>query len=364
MLDKRLKTDRRNRVLRDAYGGPSGEAFMVIAILTILLTRAYLHLTDYPQVGGGNLHIAHALYGGALMMLALLIGWTFLGFATRVVCVVLGGIGFGLFLDEVGKFVTKDNDYFYGPSAEMMYVLVVVLLVLGRIVRDVRPPTPEECLSNAAAIAASGIVSGLPEHRREWARLLVDRAEADGGDPEVVADIRSLLAHAAPVPARLRALQELVPRLIPDFFRSPRWVPVVGWILVALSFLGLAFGALGVALGGYFYSDDKVTFELAGMSVATAILLVSATITFALALPAMLYMNRTDRLWPIRLLRDAALIFTMLNALVEFATTGFAAVANLGVGLFALLVLNYNMNRRIAARAELLKTPVAVAPGG
>ena len=52
----------------------------MIAIATILITRLYLQLTGYPQVGGGDLHIAHALYGGALMMLALLIGWLILGF--------------------------------------------------------------------------------------------------------------------------------------------------------------------------------------------------------------------------------------------------------------------------------------------
>ena len=56
-----------------------------------------------------------------------------------MVCVVLGGIGFGLFLDEVGKFVTKTNDYFYGPAAEIMYILVVIILVGARIVRDFRP---------------------------------------------------------------------------------------------------------------------------------------------------------------------------------------------------------------------------------
>ncbi len=29
------------------------------------------------------------------MLIALLVGWTFLGFTTQVVCVVLGGVGFG-----------------------------------------------------------------------------------------------------------------------------------------------------------------------------------------------------------------------------------------------------------------------------
>ena len=40
---------------------------MIIAIVTILVTRLYLELTDYPQVGGKTLHIAHALYGLSLI---------------------------------------------------------------------------------------------------------------------------------------------------------------------------------------------------------------------------------------------------------------------------------------------------------
>ena len=102
-------------ITRSATGPSAAETFTIIAIATILLTRLFLQLTGYPQVGGGDLHIAHALYGGALMMLALLIGWLMLGFGARMACVVLGGIGFGLFLDEVGKFVTKDQRLLLRP---------------------------------------------------------------------------------------------------------------------------------------------------------------------------------------------------------------------------------------------------------
>ena len=321
---------------------------MIIAVVTILATRTYLHLTNYPQVGGGSLHIAHALWGGALMMLALLLGWAFVGFGPRAVAVVIGGIGFGLFLDEVGKFITKDNDYFYGPSAEVMYVLVLVLLVAGRVVRDIRPPTPAECLANAASIAAEGVAHGLPDHRRERAHLLLASAETRGADPEIVAHVRGLLTEVAPRPARLKAVEEFLPRLIPGFFRSPRWVPVVGWGMVVFAFCGVAFGLLGVVLGGWFYEDDRVTLELAGLSVATVLLLISAACTFGLAFPAMIALNRTDDLWPLRWLRNAALIFTLLNALVEFATEGFAATFNLGIGLFCLAIVTYRLNVRIA----------------
>lgn len=208
---------------------------MVVAIATILVTRAYLELTHYPQVGGKSLHIAHALYGGAAMMLALLIGWMFIGFGVRVFTVVLGGIGFGLFLDEVGKFVTKDNDYFYGPSSEIMYVLVVLLLVFSRIVREFRRPSRDESLANAAAIAADGVAHGLPEHRRDWALRMVARAESDGADPDTVAGIRLLLGTRRRSTSRTHSMRQFVPRLIPAFFTSPRWVPVVGWGLVLIS---------------------------------------------------------------------------------------------------------------------------------
>ena len=239
----------RGAITRSSVGPSAAEAFTIIAIATILLTRLYLRLTDYPQVGGGDLHIAHALYGGALMMLALLIGWLVLGFGARTVCVVVGGIGFGLFLDEVGKFVTKDNDYFYGPAAEIMYILLVIILVGARVVRDFRPLSARECLASAASIAADGVARGLALRRRELGLSLVNQAMVGGADSDDVASVRALLVSADHASDRLHALQQHAIRLIPNFLRSPRWVPVVGWLMVIGALLSVVFGVLGVALG-------------------------------------------------------------------------------------------------------------------
>jgi hypothetical protein len=355
-MDNSRRT-RHGAVTRNATGPGAAEAFIIIAIATILITRLYLQLTGYPQVGGGDLHIAHALYGGALMMLALIIGWMMLGLGARILGVVLGGVGFGLFLDEVGKFVTKDNDYFYGPAAEIMYILVVTILVSARIVRDVRPLSAQECLASAAAIAANGVARGLADRRRELGLSLVERARVGGADTTDVDSVRALLLSADPASDRLYAAQQRAVRLIPGFFRSPRWVPVVGWLLVVGSFLGVSLGALGVALGGYVYEDDDVHIELAGLSVATVILFVSAALTLAMALPAMIARHRTDSLWPLRWLRNAALIFTLLNALVDFATEGFGALINLSIGLITLAVLSYQLD--VAAREA---SPAAAEP--
>ncbi len=323
---------------------------MLIAIATILITRLYLELTGYPQIGGGNLHIAHALWGGALMMVALLVGWMTLGFGSRVLAVVLGGIGFGLFLDEVGKFVTKDNDYFYGPAAEIMYILVVVILVGARIIRDIRPLSANECLASATAIAAQGVARGLADHHREVGLRLVESARVDGADSAEVAHVRALLQSAGHAPDRLYRLQRLVPKLVPGFFRSPRWVPVVGWLMVLGAVVSVVFGALGIALGGYLYQRHDITLVLDGMNPASLVLLVSAALTTALAVPAMIGRRRDpDAVWPLRWLRNAALIFTFLNALVDFATEGFGALLNMSIGLFTLAVLSYQLDAREAA---------------
>jgi hypothetical protein len=339
-------------VTRSALGPSCAEAFVIIAIATILLTRGYLRLTGYPQIGGGNLHFAHALWGGALMMLALVTGWMTLGFGVRMACVVMGGIGFGLFLDEVGKFVTKDNDYFYGPSAEIMYVLVVVILVGARTVRDFRPLSPRECLASAAAIATDGMARGLAERRREIGFVLVDRAREQGADEDDARRVRELLESADGASDRVHTLQRRAIALIPGFLRSPRWIPVVGWLLVLGSFLGVSFGTLGVVLGDDFYDDDQAASHVDGVNVPSTILLVTAILTLAIALPAMIgRRRRRGAVWPLRWLRNAALIFTLLNAMVDFATEGFGALINLSIGLFTLAILSFQID--VATRATL-----------
>ncbi len=94
----------RGPLTRNFLGQSHAESFIFIAIATILLTRLYLKLTGYPQVGGGDLHIAHTLYGELLTMLALLVGWLLLGTGARTLAVVTSSTG----ADDLGRRVNSE----------------------------------------------------------------------------------------------------------------------------------------------------------------------------------------------------------------------------------------------------------------
>jgi hypothetical protein len=100
--------------------------------VTVIVTRVFLELTGYPQIGNSVLHIAHALWGGLLLIVAGYLPLAYVNRWTLQASALLGGVGIGLFIDEVGKFITQDNDYFFPAALPLIYgfVLLNALVVL------------------------------------------------------------------------------------------------------------------------------------------------------------------------------------------------------------------------------------------
>src|SRR5947207_2679248 len=108
---------------------------LAYAVGTVLVVRLYLAMTGYPQVGTGGLHVAHLLWGGLLMLAGGNILLMVYGKGARRAGAITLGIGFGLFVDEVGKFVTRDNNYFYRPAAAIIYTTFIGLYFAFQAVR-------------------------------------------------------------------------------------------------------------------------------------------------------------------------------------------------------------------------------------
>src|SRR4030067_2966672 len=115
---------------------PRADNYLLLTLLSfalsVSLTRLFLELTGYPQLGSGTLHIAHVLYGGVLLFAAALLPLILANRWAYTTGALLAGVGVGLFIDEVGKFITQANDYFFAPAAPIVYAffLLVVLVYL------------------------------------------------------------------------------------------------------------------------------------------------------------------------------------------------------------------------------------------
>src|SRR5919199_5617889 len=124
------------RHIRKPVKREAAEQYLIITLLSfaasIILIRLFLELTGYPQVGNSELHIAHVLWGGLLLFVASLLPLVFANRWVYKVGALLAGVGVGLFIDEVGKFIPQKNDYFYPAAAPIIYAffLLTVLIYL------------------------------------------------------------------------------------------------------------------------------------------------------------------------------------------------------------------------------------------
>lgn len=152
------------------------DIFLVSGVSSLLLLRYYLYLTGYPQVGGSVLHVSHMLWGGLLMTIALVLVFSFLGRRMQRLTALIGGAGFGIFIDEIGKFITKDNDYFFRPTIGIIYALFVLLYLLASYVtRQVRL-TSREYQLNALSGLEEAVLREMDEHEQQAVRELLKHA--------------------------------------------------------------------------------------------------------------------------------------------------------------------------------------------
>ena len=131
--------------------------------ISVVATRLYLDLTGYPQVGNETFHLAHALWGGLLQIIGTLLLLVFLNRWVHSLAAVLAGVGVGLFMDEVGKFITQRNDYFFPLAAPIIYVAFLLVILVYLVLR--RQSTPDS--QTAMYTSLYDLIEVLEEHVSE-----------------------------------------------------------------------------------------------------------------------------------------------------------------------------------------------------
>jgi hypothetical protein len=336
------------RLVRNADIGLLQDTFLVSAAGTVIVIRLQLWLTNYPQLGGGRLHIAHLLWGGLFMVMAIGLLLSFLGRRRRLPAAVLGGVGFGFFIDELGKFVTDDNDYFFKPTATIIYIVFILLYLITRRMQTYRGFSARENLVNAVDLLAEAARVGLDDRDRGRALTLLDEA-----GPSPLADpLRDLVRATAAIPRRppgpvARAagwLRSAAERLAdqPRFRLALTWAFAIWTVGTFLTVLELV-AALGLKLGGAqpgFASDALDSLQLPNIASLVSSLAAAILVTAGIA-----RLRRGELAAGYRLFGRAMLVEIFITQVFIFVESSFSAISGLLVCI-ALLITVSHLERR------------------
>ena len=196
------------RFMADQYLFLSVTAFAA----TVILTRLFLELTGYPQLGNDSLHIAHVLWGGLILFIATLISLTFANRGVYQIVAILSGIGMGLFIDEVGKFITRTNDYFYPPAAPIIYGVFLISVFVYLEIRSFQPVSARQSLYTALEMMMQAVDQKLNAGQKNLLQAELEEAEELAPGPEarqMAAILRQYVAgYHAPAAGEQSKLQK------------------------------------------------------------------------------------------------------------------------------------------------------------
>jgi hypothetical protein len=335
---------------------------LVCAVATILVVRTQLWLTNYPQLGGRGLHIAHLLWGGLLMLVALVVLLAFVSPSARWVAAVVGGVGLGLFIDELGKFVTADNNYFFKPTAALIYCFFIVFFFAIRGLDRRQAFTQREYLVNAIEILKAGALHDLDDAKRHRGLALL--ARADESDP-LVSELRKIFqelpARPAPPTAWGRSVRRLRTALssLPErpWFVRTLVVFFVLWAVASLLqvILLLVYGTAGLSSGEAFRLGSRIrSSPLASGEVdfLTWADLAASLVATSFVLAGLYRIAKGRRAAAFAMFERAVLVSIFFTQVFAFVYSQFAAVFGLLFDLILFVAVRATLSRELELSDE------------
>ncbi len=328
------------RLTRNAEAPLLLEQFLLAAVASFLGIRAFLALTGYPRIGSNGIHIAHLLWGGLPLLVALVFLLAFLDRSVQRVAAVIAGLGFGTFIDEIGKFVTADNNYFYRPAIALIYVVFVVGLLLVRaLLAAQRPLSEREAIANALGLLAG---QQLPLQREDRARILRLLAQADPGEA-LTRLARDYVAQLPTVSDRHSTLSAIYEKLANGYERlmsNPRAEPVVTGGVIAYTVVVVAVALIAVSsrVGG---GGPPLT--------ATIVAQLSPPIAGAACIGMGVIRLRSSRVAAYHWFLRGLLVWIFITQVFVFYSSQLGGVGGLTINLIAYAAVRFALHREIVA---------------
>jgi len=335
------------------------EIFLVSAVFAVLAIRLFLRLTDYPQIGSDQLHIAHILWGGLLMLASIISLLFFLSKRAMIWSSLLGGLGFGTFIDEIGKFVTKDNNYFYEPAVSLIYITFVLILIAVNTIETRWRRTSEEYLINAVNELKGIPIDDLDEYERKRALSYLKKS---GYDSDFAVTLRNIIENTVAIPlprpgfyTRLKRFMIEKYEWITSFkffniglivFFTLQFLATLTYI-VALTFL---FGIGWEKLKGI-NAVREVNGQLMTLSFIELAELFSSIVS-GLLIVAGVYLLRKSRLRAYDMFKRSVLVSIFLTHVFIFYKEQFSAMTGLIFNILVLIALEFMIEREKERRMK------------
>jgi len=338
--------------IRNFDAGSHLETFLITAVATILVIRAFLELTGYPKLGGEKLHIAHVLWGGLFMLASILILLVFLGKWRERLAVVVGGVGFGYFIDEVGKFLTHDNDYFFQPSVAVMYVVFILIFIAVRSIQAGRHRSRQEYLINAIRELEE---TAWPDLDREKKDRLLHYLSRCRSDHPLVRPLQETVAGFPTAPARTLGIAGRWKGLLAEHYRriaTSRWfhLGVVIFFLVQL-LTSMAYVIVLVFFSGLGWDQvlnieifDRIAARLQNLSFIDWAELISTLLSAVFSFLGIIFLARNRRL-ALKMFERSILISIFLTQVFIFYREEFAALLGLAYNLLILAAIRFMLEK-------------------
>lgn len=327
-----------NFFIRNARARHFIEYFCIAAVITIFFIRIFLYLTGYPHIGGDHFHIAHMLWGGLLMAVSIILMLSFLNREIKTMGAIVGGIGFGTFIDELGKFLTHDNNYFFQPTILLIYLIFVGLFFLAKYIEIWFPLDDCEYLVNSLELLKEVALKDLDAKEKALALMYLKKASTNEDLYEI---LRKTFNEIEPLPPRRPPLLIQFTQWLDGKYKYLVANPLFGKIIIVVFFLTSIdnFALL-------FFPDISInTFVEAGVFIST---LLSLYFVFQGAY----FFGKNKRQAAYESLKIATLVSILLVQLFLFYIEQLSAAVELFGAIVSLQVLQFGIDKEKSLRAE------------
>lgn len=322
------------------------ELFFVAGACSFIGTRIYLALTHYPQIGGHGIHIAHLLWGGLLMMASLVALFGFLGRDLRFKAALAAGIGWGLFIDELGKFITSDVNYFFKPAVALIYAIFVILFVVLRGIIMRSPRNSQGDVAQAMELWQTAELRGWRPSELIEARALLDRS--DPQDPLAQA-LKGVMAGIDPSTAfgdsRMGRFSVRASAWYDKVSKSPWFVPVIAVLAGIMAATNVAELFSEITRDPHFRPGH---FEVSWFSMLKGVTTLVSSVFVLMGLLKL----RHSRLDGFKLMKIGILISLLLGQLLAFYTEQILALWGMALHIFLYFGVDYAIRQETDLAAK------------